>query len=94
MIELDQYPDYLKVPAAQVNYPAEALRPGEDAFVYGSGFITVEPHFTGFSWRLKNEIRDIRWEALVWLVGERFVLELSDLDDVIVDHQTYLTHTV
>lgn len=46
----------------------------------GTYAVVIQPSFEGFSWRLSNEVREIRWSTLVWLVGERYSLELDDLN--------------
>lgn len=62
---------------------------GIDGFgtIVGSAVISIQPQLSGFRWRLYNEIRDMRWETLVWLVGERFTLELSDLDNAVLKYR-------
>lgn len=42
--------------------------------------VVTEPSVDDLSCRLRNEIREIRWSTLVWLVGERYSLELDDLN--------------
>jgi len=71
--------------------PSPDHDPQKDHLI-ASGYITVKPSVTEFSWRLRNEIRDNRWSALVWLIGERFSLELSDLDNAVFRFQTDLSH--
>lgn len=87
-------PLYVDVPMKVVFDQRPGPKPGSVGELAGmnttaSGYITIEPQMTGFSWTLRNELRDIRWQGLIHLIGERYIEELTDLEDALCEYRNF-----